>query len=189
MDFFNNTVIENTSTILGLLYVIFLIKEKIIAWFFAFISSIFLAYIYYTQQVYLQFILSIYYALMAIYGYILWAKKINSKEIQISELSIKTHLIMIFITLIINTAIEALLIFIVKSSYSTLDSLIFSFSLLATYLQVKKICSNWIYWILINATSILLLINLQLYYLIPLVLAYMVIAIIGYFRWKKKLIK
>lgn len=183
--------LENISLVTGLLYIVCLIKEKRIAWIYAFISSTILTYLYFSETVYMQTLLSAYYSAMAIYGFIAWSKKNKQKKkvLKISEYPIKFHLIMIFITLLISGTVATFLSIVLKSAYSTLDAVIFAFSIMATYMQVHKIVSNWLYWCVIDALSIVLLLYISLYSVALLMLLYLILAIWGYTKWKKQLIK
>ena len=68
-----------------------------------------------------------------------------------------------------------------------IDSFTTCFSIIATFLVVKKILENWIYWIIIDLVSIYIYFSRDLHLTSLLFLVYTVIAIIGYFNWKKKL--
>lgn len=57
------------------------------------------------------------------------------------------------------------------------------FALLATYLTVVKKLENWCYWIIINASSVLLLLEKELYLTILLMLIYIILAVRGLVYW------
>ncbi|MDR0484739.1 MAG: nicotinamide riboside transporter PnuC [Alphaproteobacteria bacterium] len=181
--------LEWVSLVAGLLYIIYLIKEKRIAWLFGFISSTCLAIVVFSEQIYLQAILQAFYALIAIYGFIKWSKVDTKKKkvLKISEYPIKTHLVLIFIAVLISGSLAKAMEIFVESSYSTLDAFIFAFAILATYMQANKILSNWIYWIIINALTIILYLDPKLYVASTLMLIYLGLAIYGYIKWKKKI--
>jgi nicotinamide mononucleotide transporter len=181
----------NISLITGILYLFCLVKEKRIAWVYAFISSSILSYIYFSESVYMQTLLSVCYSLMAIYGFVQWSKKNKEKKktLKISEYPVKIHLILVFVTILISGSVATFLSIIIYSAYSTLDAIIFAFSIVATYLQVNKIVSNWLYWCVIDVLSIILLLYLSLYSVALLMLLYFCLALWGYAKWKKQLIK
>jgi len=66
-----------------------------------------------------------------------------------------------------------------------LDAGIAMFSLLTTYLTVRKYLEAWIYWSIINALSIYLFWHNQLYLSALLMLIYIAIAVKGYINWKQ----
>ncbi|XWO13687.1 Nicotinamide riboside transporter PnuC [Candidatus Hepatincola sp. Pdp] len=178
---------ENISLLTGILYIVFAILENKLAWLFGFISSVILIFIYIYQATYFQSLLNLYYAAIAVYGYMLWALKDHEKKyvLKISEYQLKTHLILVFATLFIVAIVYVFFNKIFAIPVKQLDLLIFVLSILGTYMQVHKILSNWIYWIITNALTVVLCLQLQLYSIALLMLGYLIAAIIGYIRWKK----
>jgi nicotinamide mononucleotide transporter len=69
------------------------------------------------------------------------------------------------------------------------DSFTTVFSLFATYMVVKKILGNWLYWIIIDTVSVYLYFSRDLHLTALLFMAYTIIAIFGYFNWLKKVQK
>jgi len=67
------------------------------------------------------------------------------------------------------------------------DSFTTVFSLFATYMVVKKVLENWIYWIVIDAVSVYLYHSRELEQTALLFIVYTIIAVFGYFAWLKKL--
>ena len=80
----------------------------------------------------------------------------------------------------------------VAHRYSThalpyLDGFITAFSLVATWMTAKKILQNWIFWIIVDALAMYLYAS-RAFYLIALLYAiYTVLAVIGYYQWKKRI--
>jgi nicotinamide mononucleotide transporter len=68
------------------------------------------------------------------------------------------------------------------------DASILAFSLVAQLMTARKWIENWIFWMVINAISIVLYINRHLYPTAVLYLVLLVIAFIGYRDWKKSLV-
>lgn len=184
---FHINLFENISLLTGILYIVFAILENKLAWLFGFISSVILIFIYIYQATYFQSLLNLYYAAIAVYGYMLWALKDHEKKyvLKISEYQLKTHLILVFATLFIVAIVYVFFNKIFAIPVKQLDLLIFVLSILGTYMQVHKILSNWIYWIITNALTVVLCLQLQLYSIALLMLGYLIAAIIGYIRWKK----
>ncbi|MCL2567364.1 MAG: nicotinamide riboside transporter PnuC [Alphaproteobacteria bacterium] len=179
------------TLIAGILYIIYIIKEKRIAWLFGFISSICLVISTFVEKIYMQSVLNLFYAAMAVYGFIKWSQVDSQKhrKVKISEYSARAHFILIFITVLVSGTIATALDILIKSSYSTLDAFIFAFAICATYMQAHKILSNWIYWVVINALTFILFIKAQLYSESILMLIYLGLAVLGYLKWRVKFLK
>ena len=57
-------------------------------------------------------------------------------------------------------------------------------SVITTYLVARKYLQNWLYWIVIDAVSVPLYIDRGLNLTALLFVAYVVIAVVGYFKWR-----
>jgi nicotinamide mononucleotide transporter len=68
-----------------------------------------------------------------------------------------------------------------------LDAQIGVFCLYATYLTTQKILENWLFWIVIDLVLIYLYVARGLYPTAFLYGIYSIVALVGYFNWKKKL--
>jgi len=64
-----------------------------------------------------------------------------------------------------------------------LDSFTTVFSIIATFMVIKKILENWLYFIAIDLVSIYLYYSRDLQQTAMLFVLYMIIACIGYYNW------
>ena len=65
-----------------------------------------------------------------------------------------------------------------------LDSFTTWGAIVATFMVARKILENWLYWFVIDAVSIWLYINRDLYFTTLLFAAYLVMIVIGYRSWR-----
>ena len=183
-----NLILEITAVIFGLLYLIFLIKEKKICWYFGVAGSLISIFLFYRTQLYSEAILYIYYVFISIYGFLLWNKVIDkSDQLQIKNLAFRKY---IYIT-IVGLVLAVLFGFIFKTytdaSSPYLDAFTTSFSFMASYLEAKKYLSSWVFWIVINALTISLYWNKELHIYMVLTVIYLIFSFVGYIEWKKKI--
>jgi nicotinamide mononucleotide transporter len=193
INYINNhiNIIEILTSIIGILYVIFMIQEKYYAYIFSFIGAILLSVVYLNSKIYLQAILNLLYLFISIVGYFSWySRKKSNNSYKISSLGFKKNfyliLLFIFISIFSKFILSKYLNY-KNSEVGYLDSFLFIFSLFATYLQYKKIFENWLYWIIINSIYIYLCFNNQLYYIMFLAIIYVILSFRGYIKWKIKL--
>ena len=66
--------LESLAVALSITYVVFAAIEKKVCWWFALASSLIYIFIFYDVKLYMESMLSVYYALMALYGIIVWGK-------------------------------------------------------------------------------------------------------------------
>ena len=181
---FNWSVIESVAVFFSILYVILATQESIWCWGAAVISVSLYIYICFFAQLYAETGLQVFYLLMAFYGYYIWNKK--EQSLQISEWSIGRHLFIITIGAILTFLLGFYISIYTSAKMPIIDSFTTIFSVFATYMVVKKILGNWLYWIVIDIVSIYLYYSRDLHLTSLLFIAYTIIAISGYLSWIKK---
>lgn len=181
-----NEILEILAVMFNLVYLMLLIKERIECWFFGIAGSLLSIYIFYSIQLYSESVLYIYYVVIGIYGYLLWRKNSAEKDtMAVQKLSMIAHLF-----IVIGGCTAALLLGYYFSEYSDavnpyLDASTTVFSLIASFMEAKKILSAWWFWVVINVATILLYFQQELDYYLGLTVVYFVFSWVGYFKWKK----
>ncbi len=188
--FFNNiisksSIVEILAVTFSIVYVILAAKENIWCWLAAIISVSLYIYICFSAKLYAETSLQVFYLFMAFIGYYNWNKK--EQHLKISEWHIKKHLY-----IILTGALLAFILGFIFSTYTDakmpiIDSFTTVFSIFATYMVVKKILGNWLYWIVIDAVSVYLYDSRDLHLTALLFIIYTSIAIFGYFNWLKSM--
>ncbi len=140
---------EWVGVILGIGYVISITYKKMIAWFFALISSCIYVYLCFTTQLYLESFLQVFYVITAIYGWLKWKK--DSVNQQIISWGIRLNMINIAISTILTLSIGFIFSKYTNQANPYMDAFTTVFSLSATFMVAKKVLENWIYWIVIDA--------------------------------------
>jgi len=181
----NWSVVESIAVLFSILYVILAAKQNILCWVFAAISVILYVYICFTAQLFPETVLQFFYLFMAAYGYYNWSKSEGGFEPR--QWSASKHLLLILTGAIFTFFMGFYFTLYTASKMPVIDSFTTVFSIIATYMITKKILENWLYWIIIDSMSIYLYFNRDLHLSSLLFIAYTIIAIFGYFSWKKKL--
>lgn len=181
-------ILEIIAVVLGFLYLIFLIKEQKICWFFGIAGSVVSVYLFYRTQLYSEAILYVYYVVIGVYGYLLWNNKIDKNgELKVEGFKPKRIIYAIFIGLIFAYILGIFFKTYTDASAPYLDAFTTSFSFIASYLEAKKYLSSWLFWIVINALTIVLYYNKDLNIYTGLTLVYLIFSFIGYLKWKKSM--
>lgn len=177
---------EIFAVVLAVAYVWLAAEESIWCWPAALISTTLYVYVFWDVFLVFQMFLNGYYMVMAVVGFLHWQKS-NQSGFNALQMPLKLHMLIV----LGGAGLVLIVSFIAKQwlSYGllNLDLGITLFSLLATYLTVKKYLQSWIYWSIINALSIYLFLESQLYLTALLMMIYLVIAVRGYFNWSKAL--
>jgi nicotinamide mononucleotide transporter len=185
-------VLEFLAFIFGIISVVYAKKENILVYPTGIICTVITIYLLYRAQYFGDMMMNVYYSAMSIYGWWNWSRVKDSYYIDlISKTNKKEYLIASFFFL--------LTIVITFSVYKmNLDSLeipnyidIFTSGIFFTamWLMANKKIESWIFWIIGDIITIPLygyrgLGILSLQYLI-----FLILAIQGYYEWKKTLNK
>ena len=180
---FNWDIIEIIAVTFSIIYVILAAKENIWCWSAAIISVSLYIYICFINHLYAETILQVFYLIIAFYGYYNWNNP--RKKLHVSEWNISKHII----TIIIGTTIAFLLGFYLtiytNAAMPIIDSFTTTFSIIATFMVTKKILGNWLYWIIIDLTSIYMYYEKDLHLTSMLFIIYTIIAVFGYMNWSR----
>jgi nicotinamide mononucleotide transporter len=163
--------------------VLYASKEKRVAWIYGIISSLLAMYLFVEAKLYSETLLYSYYLLAGVYGFLLWKK--DKGGLAISKASNQNNIL--FIVLGIAGAFVLGWFFSSKSDAELpyFDAFTTSFSFIATWMTARKILQNWIFWIVIDLAGAILYSIKELYVLAGLMFVYSLIAIYGYYQWKK----
>jgi nicotinamide mononucleotide transporter len=180
---FNWSIIESVAVFFSILYVILAAKENILCWWAAGISVTLYIYIFFSVQLYPETGLQVFYLFMAFYGYYNWNKK--EQSLQIIEWNISKHFAVLILGAILTFLMGFYFTTYTNAKMPIVDSFTTVFSIFATYMVVKKILGNWLYWIVIDTVSVYLFYSRDLHLTSLLFMAYTIIAVFGYFNWLK----
>jgi len=181
---FNWSIVESIAVFFSVLYVVLAAREIIWCWGAACISVSIYIYICYTAKLYPETGLQIFYLIMAGAGYYMWNR--DNKE-EIKEWSELKHLGIIFLGTILTFFMGFYFSIYTDSVMPITDSFTTIFSIIATYMVVKKVLGNWLYWIVIDLVSVYLYFNRDLHLTSLLFIVYTIIAVFGYFSWANRM--
>lgn len=181
--------LELIAVILGLIYLILLIKEKLACWVFGILSSALSIYVFYSIQLYSEAILYLYYVIIGVYGYWLWSTQgIDKKTFLITDFKFQAHLVTVLIGIVLSLMLGYFFDSLTDASSPYLDSFTTIFSFIASYLQAKKILSSFVYWIIINAATLYLYIHKELEFYFFLTVVYFIFSFAGFITWRRKMV-
>jgi len=183
----NISLIETIAVLFSIIYVILAAKENVWCWAAAVISVSIYIYICYQAHLYAETGLQVFYFIMAIYGYISWSN--NNSSLKVNELAVTNHILIMIFGSLLTFLLGFYLSIYTEAKLPIVDSFTTVFSVIATYMVVKKILSNWLYFIIIDTVSIYLYFSRDLHMTALLFSVYTVIAIIGYWKWSKIIIR
>lgn len=184
--------IEILGTAVGLVYLWLEYKASIYLWIAGIIMPAIYLFIYYNAGLYADFGINIYYLVIALYGFIAWktgfsftGKKEDSRELRISRMPANAIIKAAITYIIAQCAIAWLLINHTDSTVPLADSFTTALSIVGMWLLARKYIEQWWVWCVVDVASSALYVYKGLYFTAGLYLLYAIIAIFGYFKWKK----
>lgn len=171
------------------IYVVLAARESVWCWIFGIIGAILSAYAAYKfLDLYIDALLQLYYVFVSIYGWYEWNRgKKEDNYLKISRLNIEEHLKLIAVGFALTLAVGYFFGKYTAAASTYLDAFTTVFSIITTYLVTRKILENWLYWVVIDAVYIYLYFSREGYLFALLNVVFVVISVIGYFNWRKKM--
>ena len=178
--------LETVAVALSIAYLILAMKENSLCWYCAFVSTAIYVVIFGDVSLYMESALNGYYMAMAIYGWYQWQRGGSANQgVALSIWTTRQHFMAIGLILLSTVISGYLLTVTTKARLPYIDSFTTWASVVTTVMVARKVLENWLYWIVINSVSIFLYIDRELYQTAAMFVVYLVLAIIGYFTWRK----
>ncbi len=174
--------LEAIAVAFAIAYLLLAIRQNNWCWLAALISSILSIFVFFGAQLFMESALQIFYAGMAIYGWLQWTKGAYGHRVRVHTWPLRNHLRIIVGILLISAAFAWALSF-TSQAMPFLDSLTTVAAIFTTYMVAKKVLENWIYWFVIDSISVYLYVSRDLMLYAALFVAYLVLIIVGFKQW------
>jgi len=191
-DWLCDNYIEVLGTLAGLIYLYLEIKQNIWLWPLGVVTSALYVYIFFMSKFYADMGLQVYYLLISFYGWYIWIKGMNPKKetVQsVSHITSRLAVILVGISFIIYCFLVWVLTQFTDSQLPYWDAFTTALSVVATWMLARKILEQWFVWVVVNAVSLGLYLYKGLYPTSVLFIFYTSMAVVGYYQWKKELLK
>lgn len=201
LDFFNfplfvafgvpTTVLEVIGFITGGLCVWAIAKQYRWNYPVAVLNSIAFLFLFWSVGLYADAILQGIFIVLSVYGFIKWTYggKAGTNTLPVRNITKKEIALFIPITLVATVAVALFLHTQTDSTVFVADGAILTLSVLATFLQAKKVFEAWWIWILVDVISIPLYFYKGLALTGILYMVFLTLCIQGLFEWRKSLRK
>lgn len=179
-------LLELFAALMGVIYIILLIKENIWCWFFGILSSVAFIFLMYSQKLYSESILYGFYIGVGIYGWYKWSNK-STEKIVIKRASVMTIISLLIVGIASSYAVGYFFGHKTDAARPFADATTSVFSVLASFMEAHKWLSSWIFWIAINFFSIWLYFDRHLDISSMLMVVYFLLSIFGFMAWRRTL--
>jgi nicotinamide mononucleotide transporter len=191
IEYLKNHYLEVIGTLLSFAYLWLSVKQKIGLWIFGFLGAVVYTIVFFESKLYAAMSLQLYYLWVSVYGWYSWKKSKAStgEELPVRLTRFNEWPILLGITLIIMLIYYALLSMGTDSPIPGADSFITAFSIIATWMLARKQIEHWLIWIVVDLVAVGIYFMQGLYSTSILFLVYGIMAVIGWFQWRKSLKK
>ena len=176
------------TTLLGLLYIWLEYRANIYLWLIGIVMPALDVWLYWSHGLYGDAGMAAYYTVAAAYGYVAWKwgrQKKDSAELPITSMRRNLYLPTAVFLLVAWSATYYVLSQWTNSTVPLLDSFTNALSIVAMWALARKFVEQWLCWIIVDAVCCYLYVAKDIPFKAMLYGLYVVIAVMGYFRWKR----
>jgi nicotinamide mononucleotide transporter len=189
-DFLASHWLDFLTTVLGLIYIWLEYRASIALWIVGVIMPALDIILYWSHGLYGDAGLAAYYTLAAFYGYMVW--KFGKKRGQTDKQQLPiTHFPLRLVVPVLAFFLAAwgltyyVLITWTNSTVPVLDSFNNALSIVGLWTLARKYLEQWLFWMVVDLISCVLYVQKGIPFKALLYGLYVVIAVMGWFRWKK----
>lgn len=190
-------IIEIIGAVIGLVYLYLEYKADVWLWPVGILMSLFYVVIFFHGKFYADAAIYLYYIGANTYGLLQWTRSRqktttendNSAEMPITHVPAKRVLPLAAVTLVLWMVLYLILKTVTDSPVPLGDAFTTSVSIVATWMLAQKYIEQWWLWVVVNIVSTMLYFWKGLYPTGVLFCVYVIVAILGYFRWKKEMVQ
>ena len=187
MEFIIAHWLDIVTTILGLAYILLEYRASAWMWLVGFLMQSLGIVLYYQKGLYADCCMEFYYLGVTIYGWWRWVKpKANSqKPIAISRFPKKLIIPWLAIIAVVWAIIYWLLVTFTNSNVPLADSFTTALSIIGIWDLAHTFLEQWFIWIAVDVVTCVLYFYKDIPFKASLYALYVVIAVFGYFKWRK----
>lgn len=182
------SLFEFTAALLGLLSVYLLTKQNSLSWPIGIIMVLMYIVIFYEARLYSDMLLQVFFALMQAYGWYAWSGFQQRKnKTDVAFLSNMQLVVYCFLIICLSLILGTLMKYFTNADLPYLDAFTTALSIVAQWLMTKKKIENWLLWMIADVIYVLMYCYKSLYPTAALYAVFLILAVIGYRRWKMEL--
>ena len=185
--FFSGHWLDILTTVLGLIYIWLEYRASIALWVIGIIMPALDIYLYWSHGLYGDAGMACYYTLAAFYGFAVWKFKKTKKlklPLPIIHMPKSKYPPAIVFFLLAWGATYYVLITWTNSTVPVLDSFTNALSFVGLWALARKYLEQWLFWMVVDLVCTILYVQKGIPFKAMLYGLYVVIAVMGYYKWK-----
>lgn len=186
--------IEIAAALIGITYLILEYKANLWMWVFGILMAVLFAYKYFSEGVYANGALNIYYIGASVYGLWAWLRSMRRDssaagkgggEVQIVSMPMRYLPVLLAVLAAMTLLIGWVLLRLGESEVVWLDGFTTALNVLGMWMLAKRYYQQWFCWIVLNPIMSVMTFSIGLYAFGVMYVIYTVIALLGFFRWRR----
>lgn len=182
------SVLETVAVLFGIVSVYLSVRENIWSWPTGIVNVTLYIFVFFQARLYADMALQIVYIAISVYGWYEWLHGGRGRtELTVSRGTPRLAAVLTVLGVAAAALLGTLLSRYTNASLPYLDSTTTATSLIAQWMMAKKILENWIVWVAVDVVYVGMFLYKSLYLTAFLYAVFLVLATMGYMRWKKSL--
>jgi nicotinamide mononucleotide transporter len=178
---------ELLAAVLAVAYLLLAIGQYSSCWLAAFVSSVLFVWVFFTARLYMESVLNVFYAAMAVYGFWQWRHGKRGGALAVNRWPIAWHAFALLAIVAMSLISYYFLRRYTPAALPFVDSMVTWSSVFTTFLVARKVYENWHWWLLIDSVSVYLSYTRHLYATMLLFGLYLILILIGMREWRRSL--
>lgn len=150
---------------------------------------------FFRYQLWADGVLQLFYVGMGVWGFLAWNRSAPSADRErtapqpdspVQSWHWRRHIPILFAGGVLSLLLGYLFDTLTPTSLPYPDSFITAFSILATYLTIRRVLENWIYWIVLDSAAAVLFLSRDALLAALVMVVYTVISFAGYRNWRRQ---
>jgi nicotinamide mononucleotide transporter len=180
------SALEAGAVLFAVLYLVLAIRQNILCWVCAGISTAIYVYLFLNARLYMESVLNVFYFGMAVYGWSVWYQgRSDDHELPVSVWNVATHCYAVAAIVSASLISGYLLEKYTVAAFPYIDSMTTWAAVWATFLVARKVLENWWYWLVIDIASIFIYWSRDLQLTSLLFVIYVIMIPFGLISWTR----
>lgn len=210
--------LEIAGVVVGVIYLWLEYRASIYLWIASIVMPAIYLFVYYDAGLYADTAINIYYLVIALYGWAAWKwgfsfrrkgqnqlpqeplkeqppqeqehhEHQEHQELKITHISVRGWIMMAALYVVAQLAITMALLHLTDSDVAWFNGLTSALSIVGMYMLARKYIEQWWVWLVVDLLSAALYYYKDLHFTAALYAAYAVIAVFGYYKWKRLMLE
>jgi nicotinamide mononucleotide transporter len=179
--------LEFWAVLLALAYLLLAIRQNSWCWPAAFAGASLYLVVMFEAGLYVQALLQLFYAAMAVYGWRQWRGGNNGGPLRVVSWQARDHVRPLLFIGAAGALTGGVLSLYTDAAAPWLDAFTGWAAVVTTWMVARKVLQNWHYWFVIDTVLVFLYISQGLWLTAALFVLYLVLVVVGYRQWRNSM--